>query len=94
VLFLVIEKFRNADPVPVYRRFRDRGRLAPDGLRYLGSWVTEDLTRCFQVMECEDRALLEQWMARWQDLVDFEVLPVLTSAEAQARVGPFLEVPG
>jgi len=94
VLFLVIEKFRNADPVPVYRRVRDRGRLAPDGLRYLGSWVTEDLTRCFQVMECEDRALLEQWMARWQDLVDFEVLPVLTSAEAQARVGPFLEVPG
>lgn len=94
MLFLVIEKFRNADPVPVYRRFRDRGRLAPDGLRYLGSWVTEDLTRCFQVMECEDRALLEQWMARWQDLVDFEVLPVLTSAEAQARVGPFLEVPG
>jgi len=94
VLFLVIEKFRNADPVPVYRRFRDRGRLAPDGLRYLGSWVTEDLTRCFQVMECEDRALLEQWMARWQDLVDFEVLPVLTSAEAQARVGPFLGAPG
>lgn len=94
MLFLVIEKFRNADPVPVYRRFRDRGRLAPDGLRYLGSWVTEDLTRCFQVMECEDRALLEQWMARWQDLVDFEVLPVLTSAEAQARVGPFLGAPG
>ena len=94
MLFLVIEKFRNADPVPVYRRFRDRGRLAPDGLRYLGSWVTEDLTRCFQVMECEDPALLEQWMARWQDLVDFEVLPVLTSAEAQARVGPFLGAPG
>jgi len=90
MLFLVIEKFRNSDPVPVYRRFRDRGRLAPDGLQYVASWVTDDLTRCFQIMECADRALLDEWLARWQDLADFEVLPVLTSAEAQARVAPLL----
>ena len=90
MLFLVIETFRNADPVPVYRRFRDQGRLAPEGLNYLGSWITDDLKRCFQVMECDDRALLTQWIEEWQDLVDFEILPVLTSAEAQARVAPFL----
>jgi hypothetical protein len=89
MLYLVIERF-NGDPVPVYRRFRDQGRLAPDGLRYVSSWVTEDLQRCFQVMECEDPALLEAWMDRWRDLVTFEALPVLTSAEAAARVAPRL----
>jgi hypothetical protein len=90
VLFLVIEKFRGADPVPVYRRFRDRGRLAPEGLRYVDSWVTDDLTRCYQVMECADPTLLSRWIDQWRDLVDFEVLPVVTSAEAQARIAPRL----
>ena len=66
--------------------FRDRGRLAPDGLQYVGSWITEDLARCYQVMECADRNLLEQWLSQWRDLVDFEVLPVLSSAEVQARL--------
>lgn len=89
MLYLVIERF-NGDPVPVYRRFRDRGRLAPDGLRYVSSWVTEDLQRCYQVMECDDPALLEAWMDRWRDLVTFEVLPVLTSADAAARIAPRL----
>ena len=90
MLFLVIETFRNADPLPVYRRFSDHGRLAPDGLRYIGSWVTDDLTRCFQIMECADRTLLDEWIANWQDIVEFEVLPVLSSADAQARVAPLL----
>jgi hypothetical protein len=84
--YLVIETFRNHDPVPVYGRFRERGRMAPDGLQYIGSWITEDLTRCYQVMECADRALLDEWMARWSDLIDFEVLPVLSTAEVQARI--------
>ena len=88
--YLVIEHF-NGDPVPVYRRFRDQGRLAPEGLRYVSSWVTDDLQRCYQVMECDDPALLEAWMDRWRDLVTFEVLPVLTSAEAAARVAPRLQ---
>jgi len=88
--FLVIEHFRNGDPVPVYRRFRDHGRLAPDGLKYVASWVTGDLTRCYQVMECEDRALLDTWLARWADLVDFEVVAVMPSAEAAAAVAPRL----
>ena len=88
--YMIIERFRNRDPVPVYRRFRDRGRLAPDGLTYVGSWIAADLECCYQVMECADPALLEQWMHQWRDIVDFEVLPVITSAEAQARVAPRL----
>ena len=78
--FMVIEHFKNGDPVPTYRRFREKGRLAPPGLNYVGSWVTPDLTRCYQVMECSDRRLLDEWMAKWEDLTRFEVIPVLTSA--------------
>ena len=86
LLYMILEDF-NGDPAAVYRRFRERGRLAPDGLRYVSSWVTADLQRCFQVMECEDPRLLQQWMAAWQDLVGFEVIPVVTSAEAAALIG-------
>jgi hypothetical protein len=86
VLYMVIESFRDGDALPVYRRFRDEGRLAPDGLRYVASWVTEDLRRCFQIMECDDAALLAQWIARWEDLTEFEIVPVVTSAEAAASV--------
>lgn len=90
MLFMVIESFENADPVPVYRRFRDQGRLAPPGVTYIASWVTTDLARCYQVMECDSRAALDQWMARWADLVDFEVVPVMTSQAAAASVSPRL----
>jgi hypothetical protein len=86
VVYMIVEHFRNGDPVPVYARFRAHGRLAPEGLNYVSSWVTEDLTRCYQVMECDDRALLDAWLAAWSDLVEFEVYPVVTSAEAAARV--------
>jgi hypothetical protein len=85
MLFMIIERFRNGDPAPVYRRFRERGRLAPLGVNYVNSWVTEDLRMCYQVMDCEDRALLDEWIANWTDLVDFEVIRVITSAEANAR---------
>ncbi len=84
--YLVIEHFRGGDPVPVYRRFRARGRLMPDGLNYISSWITDDLSRCYQVMETAERDLLDRWLAEWSDLVDFEVLPVLTSAEVQDRL--------
>jgi hypothetical protein len=83
---MIIERFRNGDPVPVYRRFRERGRLAPEGVNYVNSWVTPDLTTCYQVMETDDRALLDQWLANWADLVDFEVLPVISSPAAASRV--------
>ena len=89
-LYMVVERFRNQDPVPVYRRFRDRGRLAPEGLRYVSSWVDEQLHCCFQLMETDRRELLDQWMSNWDDIVEFEVHPVLTSEEAAARVAPRL----
>ncbi len=84
MLYMIIEHFRNGDAAPVYARFREKGRLAPDGLRYVNSWVTTDRARCYQVMECDNRALLDTWMAAWEDLVEFEVHPVITSAEASA----------
>ena len=88
MLYMVIENYRGGDALPVYRRVRDQGRQMPEGLRYVTSWVTEDLHRCFQVVECEDDTLLAQWLARWEDLVEFEVLPVITSAAAAAAVAP------
>lgn len=93
-LYMVVERFRGGDARPVYRRFRDRGRLAPEGLSYVASWVDEPLACCFQLMETEDRALLDAWMAQWRDLVDFEVHVVVTSAEAAARMAPRLDEPG
>lgn len=90
MLYMIVEHFRGGDAVPAYRRFRDQGRLAPEGLRYVASWVTDDFRRCFQIMECEKRQLLTQWMARWEDLIDFEIIPVITSADAAAAVAPRL----
>jgi hypothetical protein len=87
VLFHVTERYRNGDPAPVYRRFRERGRMAPDGVEYVASWVTDDLDTCFQVMAAESREALDAWIERWSDLVDFEVARVITSAEAAERVG-------
>lgn len=87
-LYMVIEHFKDA--AAVYRRFRDRGRMAPDGLVYLSSWVDEKLERCYQVMETHDRRLLDEWMANWRDLTDFEVHPVITSQEAAKRIEPQL----
>jgi hypothetical protein len=86
MLFMLIEHFRNGDPGPVYARLRTAGRQVQDGVRYAGSWVTADLARCYQVMDCDSRDALDAWLRRWSDLVDFEVVPVITSAEAAARV--------
>ena len=79
---MIIEHFRDGDAGPVYRRFRDKGRLLPEGLTYIDSWVSADLGRCFQVMECDDAALLRRWTAAWSDLVEFEIVPVVTGTEA------------
>ncbi|HKY05600.1 MAG TPA: DUF3303 family protein [Blastocatellia bacterium] len=83
---MVVEHFKDRDPVPVYRRFRSCGRLAPEGLRYVSSWVDDKLERCFQLMEADDRRDLETWIARWSDLVEFEVYPVISSSEASEIV--------
>ena len=88
--YMVVEHFRDGNPVPVYRRFREQGRMAPEGLRYVSGWVAEDLRCCFQIMECEDPELLREWTARWADVIEFEMFPVITSAAALAAVGPRL----
>ena len=83
MLYMVIENFKNRDAGPVYRRYYDKGRMLPEGLHYLDSWVEPERGRCFQLMECEDRSLLDAWIARWDDLVEFEIAPVVSSAVAQ-----------
>jgi Domain of unknown function (DUF3303) len=89
MLFIVIERFKSRGAAAeVYRRFAERGRMLPDGLKYLDSWVEENLDRCFQLMETDDAKLFKQWIACWQDLVDFEVIPVINSADAQRQAGP------
>ena len=87
---MVIERFKNGDPVPVYRRFHQQGRLMPEGLTYISSWVEPTLDRCYQVMETDSRGLLDEWIANWSDLIEFEVRSVITSAEAQVLVAPRL----
>ncbi len=72
-MYMVVEHFKNKDAAPVYRRFRERGRLAPQGLNYVSSWVTESLDCCYQLMETDDVRLLDEWIANWNDIVDFEV---------------------
>jgi Protein of unknown function (DUF3303) len=81
MLFMVIERFKQGDPGPTGERFRRSGRMLPEGVAYHASWVDRAGARCFQMMETEDRQLLDAWIARWEDLIDFEVVPVLTSAE-------------
>ncbi len=91
MLFMVIERFRGRDAKAVYRRFRERGRMAPEGLTYVGSWIEANFDRCFQLMECEDARLLQQWVANWGELIDFEIVPVVPSKETSEWLLPLLE---
>lgn len=85
---MVIERFKNQDAVPVYRRFHEKGRMTPDGLEYLSSWVDTKLERCYQIMETSDPTLMEEWIENWNDIVEFEVIAVTSSADAaQAMQG-------
>ena len=90
MLFMVIETFRDQDAKAVYRRFRDKGRQCPEGLAFVASWVTADLDRCFQLMECTDVTLLQRWAAQWSDLVDFEIVPVAPGKATAAALAPQL----
>ena len=81
---MVIEQFKDRNPVPIYKRFEDTGRMMPDGLTYVGSWIEANLHRCFQLMECEDASKFQEWVAQWRDLVDFEIVPVVPSAETKS----------
>jgi len=89
-LYMLVEHFKNKDAVSVYRRFRDKGRMVPEGVVYVSSWVDQNLERCYQLMETDDRLLLDKWIANWSDLIDFEVHPVVTSKEAFEKVEPRL----
>jgi len=94
MLFMVIERFRDNDMVPVYRRVRDGGRMVPDGLRYIDSWVEPNFSRCFQLMECDDLRLFQQWVLRWRGSgVAIEIVPVVPSTETQEVVAPHLDEP-
>ena len=94
MLFMVIERFRDNDMVPVYQRFRDAGRSLPEGLEYLDSWIESNFSRCFQLMRCDDPRLFQQWALEWRGLgMTVEIVPVVPSRETQAIVAPFLEAP-
>ena len=86
MLFMVIERFKGRDPAPIYARLRERGRAMPDGLRYLDSWVEANFDRCFQLMECDDARLLQKWVLFWDNLIEFEFVPVVPSAETRKIV--------
>ena len=88
MLFMVIEHFRPGQAPEVYRRFRDRGRMVPEGVQYVSSWVDLDFQRCFQIMEADNEGALRQWTVNWDDLVEFEIIPVRTSQEAAAAIAP------
>jgi len=85
-LYMIVEHFKNGDAAPVYRRFRERGRMLPDGLTYVSSWVDHKLERCYQLMETDNPSLLDEWIECWNDLADFEVSPVMTSQDAAEKV--------
>jgi hypothetical protein len=89
-LYMVVERFKNEDAIAVYRRFRDLGRMQPEGLVYISSWIDDKQWICYQLMETADPRTLEQWMAHWRDLVDFEVHPVVSSRQAFERISPRL----
>jgi hypothetical protein len=86
MLFMVVETFRNQDAKAVYRKFKEKGRMMPEGLGFVSSYVTADLSRCFQVMECDDVTLLQKWAAQWSDVVSLEIVPVVTGKETGAAL--------
>jgi hypothetical protein len=92
MLFMVIERFKDHDMLPIYKRVRDEGRMLPEGLRYIDSWVEPNFSRCFQVMECEDLRVLQEWALKWRGSgVTLEIVPVVSSKDTQEVVAPYLD---
>lgn len=91
MLFMVIETFKNQDALAIYRRLKTRGRILPEGIQYIDSWVEASFHRCFQLMECQDSQTLQEWVIQWNDLIEFDIVPVLTSHETQQIVKPYLQ---
>lgn len=90
MLFMVIERFRNRDAKEIYRRLREKGRMMPNGLRYVDSWIEAGFERCFQLMECDDARLFQEWILEWQDLMEFEIVPVVPSKQTAETTGKTL----
>ena len=91
MLFMVIERFKDNDMVPVYRRLREKGRMIPEGLKYVDSWIEPNFSRCFQLMRCDDLRLFQEWALSWRGFgVDLEIVPVVSSAETREVVAPHL----
>jgi hypothetical protein len=90
MLFMVIERFEPGIVPTIYRRLRDEGRSLPEGLTYVNSWIEANFSRCFQVMECDDARLLQEWVLSWNGLIEAEIVPVVPSPETQKLVQPFL----
>ena len=82
MLYMVIERFKEGAAPEIYQRFRKSGRMMPQGLEYISSWIDLDFKGCWQLMQTENFALFDQWIDKWRDLIDFQVVPVRTSAEA------------
>ena len=94
MLFMVIERFRDNDMVPVYQRFRDNGRALPDGLEYVESWVEPNFARCFQLMRCDDPKLFQEWALQWRGTgLTLEIVPVVPSKDTREVVAPYLDPP-
>ena len=90
MLFMVLERFKNRDAKAIYRRLNEKGRMVPEGLNYVGSWIEANFDRCFQLMECDDPRLFQQWVMQWHDLIEFEIIPVVPSAETREAIAPLL----
>lgn len=92
MLFMVVETFRDNDMIPIYKRVRDEGRALPDGLRYIDSWVEPNFSRCFQLMECDDLRLFQEWALQWRGYgVKLEIIPVVSSQDTRTVVAPYLD---
>ena len=94
MLFMVIERFRDNDMVPVYKKLREGGRMMPEGLRYIDSWVEPNFSRCFQLMECDDLRLFQEWVLKWRGFgATLEIVPVVPSKDTREVVAPHLDEP-
>jgi hypothetical protein len=94
MLFMVIERFRDSDMIPIYRKVRESGRSLPEGLSYIDSWVEPNFSRCFQLMECDDARLFQEWILQWRGMgTTFEIIPVVSSKDTRALVAPHLDPP-
>lgn len=90
MLFMVIERFKDGKAKEIYRRFQEKGRMLPEDLKYVDSWVEVNFDRCFQLMECDDARLFQQWIVQWQDLCEFEIIPVVGSTETAEAIAKIL----